>query len=339
MRKEILVLCLLLSACFAFSQEAPKEAPKNNEIYGATWFEYDLSGTRYDAGVAGDFTFTKLRLGLNATLTDNVKSFFEFDPRNAEFRLAYVSWVPVENLTLSAGKYPKVFAQVDGVIYGSRITAVGIKYAVPGTGWAALQMGNDADIAFFSGTKLAYPGTSAKTEFKTGVQGQENLKILPAIAFKPDLGTDLSLEIGGNAEIVANNFVLNSTKDGTSLDAYLTASAYGLTLGVEYTHANVFQDKDEQNGTFYAKLSYAASPIFTPCAYLVCDKLLADTADITLNVELPVNLTKELKLNLLGAYAISGLNSMERAVQGNPTPDEKDWTLGFRVDYSYSSKF
>jgi hypothetical protein len=334
MRKKILALCLLLAAGFAFSQEAPK----NNEIYGVTWFEYDLSGTRYDAGIAGDFTFTKLRVGLNAALADNVKSFFEFDPRNGEFRLAYANWVPVENLTLSAGKYPKVFAQVDGVIYGSRITAVGAKYAIPGTGWAALQMGNDADISFFSGTKLAYPGTSASTSIAPTVKGQEFLKILPAIAFKPDLG-DVSLEVGANAELVANNYVLNSTKDGTSLDGYLTVSAYGASVGVEYTNSNVFQDKDEQDRTLYVKLAYKVSPIFTPCAYLVCDNIQKDPADITLNVELPVSLTDNLRFNLLGAYAISGLNSMERAVQGEPKPDEKDWTLGFRIDYSYSAKF
>jgi hypothetical protein len=112
MKRLLVIGVLVLMAAAAFAQDAPK----NNEIYGAVWFDYDASGVRFSntaafSPTASDFSFSRIRFGLRNTLADGVKTWFEFDPRNLEFRQVNIDWSPLPNLDLIAGKQSKLFAQ------------------------------------------------------------------------------------------------------------------------------------------------------------------------------------------------------------------------------------
>ena len=136
MRRLFVIAVLTLMAAAAFAQDAPK----NNEIYGAVWLDYDASGARLgDAPgspvTASNFSFSRMRFGLRNTLADNVKSWFEFDPRNLEFRQVNVDWSPVAGLDLVAGKQAKLFAQNNDWIFGDRTLGLQARYTLPGLGW------------------------------------------------------------------------------------------------------------------------------------------------------------------------------------------------------------
>ena len=133
MRKLLVIGVLALIAAAAFAQDAPK----NNEIYGTVWLDYDASGARFDntapfSTTASDFSFSRIRFGLRNTLADGVKSWFEFDPRNLEFRQVNVDWSPIANLDLIAGKQSKLFAQNNDWIFGDRTLGIQARYALPG---------------------------------------------------------------------------------------------------------------------------------------------------------------------------------------------------------------
>ena len=134
MRKLLVIGVLALIAAAAFAQDAPK----NNEIYGTVWLDYDASGARFDntapfSTTASDFSFSRYRFGLRNTLADGVKSWFEFDPRNLEFRQVNVDWSPIANLDLIAGKQSKLFAQNNDWIFGDRTLGIQARYALRGS--------------------------------------------------------------------------------------------------------------------------------------------------------------------------------------------------------------
>ena len=162
MRKLLVVGVLALIAAAAFAQEAPK----NNEIYGVVWLDYDASGARFGNAsgfpvTASDFSFSRMRFGLRNTLADSVKTWFEFDPRNLEFRQVNADWSPVSGMDLIAGKQSKLFAQNNDWIFGDRTLGLQARYAMPGIGWAGIIVGNDADITNLSSKKLGWEGTAS----------------------------------------------------------------------------------------------------------------------------------------------------------------------------------
>ena len=355
MRKLLVIGILVLMAAAAFAQEAPM----NNEIYGAVWLDYDASGARFSnaAGfpiTASDFSFTRMRFGLRNTLADNVKTWFEFDPRNLEFRQVNLDWSPLSGFDLIAGKQSKLFAQNNDWIFGDRTLGIQARYAMPGLGWAGIIVGNDADIANVSSKKFGWEGTSSTTvtvtEANPGV-----VKIYPQITVKPDLGKDIGLEAGVNAEIAGDKLgITNPT--GTSINGYVVVSGYGASLTAEYTFVNVNDSNTgNQDMVLYTKLAYNAGMV-VPTGYFVVDNLAGtntkatgtftndSTPNATIMFELPINATKDLVFDPFFSYAVSGYNLMEYFAQGySPAQISafplNDWTFGLRIKYALSTKW
>lgn len=360
MRKLFVSAVLTLVAAAMFAQEAPKPEPPRNEIYGAVWLDYDASGARFSNPgtlpvVFSDFSFSRTRLGLRNTLSDGVKTWFEFDPRNLEFRQVNVDWSPVSGLDLIAGKQSKLFAQQNDWVFGDRTLGIQARSTVPGLGWAGIIVGNDADITNLSSKKLGWEGTA-----NTSITGSINevnpgdLKIYPQITARPDLG-DIGLEVGVNAEINATKMTLSSPT-GSSLDAYALVSGFGASLAVEYTFVN-FNDSNNanQDHVLYTRLAYNAG-VVVPTLYFVVDNLAGNatttvgsfknnsTPNATIMVELPVNATKDLVIDPFFSYGVTGYNLMEYYVQGYSAADlsnfpKNDWTAGLRIKYSISTKW
>ena len=356
MRKLLVAGVFALMAAVAFAQETPK----NNEIYGAVWLDYDASGARLaNNGVNGypvtasDFSFSRMRFGLRNTLADNVKTWFEFDPRNLEFRQVNLDWSPIANFDFIAGKQSKLFAQNNDWIFADRTLGLQAKYAVPGIGWAGLQVSNTADITNLSSKKLGWegPGTTSTnitvTEANPGI-----LMVYPQITVKPDLGKDYGLEVGLNAEVAGDQLgITNPT--GTSINAYALVSGYGAALAVEYTFVNVNDSTTaHQDQVLYTRLSYNAG-IVVPTAYFVVDNMAGNstkqfgsfldvaTPSATIMLELPINATNDLVFDPFFSYGVSGYNLMEYFAQGwnASTFPENDWTFGLRIKYALSAKW
>ena len=293
-----------------------------------------------------------MRFGLRNTLADNVKTWFEFDPRNLEFRQVNLDWSPITGLDLIAGKQSKLFAQNNDWIFGDRTLGIQARYTMPGIGWAGIIFGNNADINNLSSKKLGWESvsggsiTSSITETNPGV-----VMIYPQITAKPDLGKDIGLEVGVNAEIAADKLgITNPT--GSSLNGYAIVSAYGATLAAEFTYTN-FNDSStaNQDTVLYTRLSYNAGMV-VPTVYFVVDNLAgtntkaigsftnSSTPNSTIMIELPVNATKDLVIDPFFSYATSGYNLMEYYAQGwSATFPQNDWTAGLRIKYAISSKW
>ncbi|HTO21820.1 MAG TPA: hypothetical protein VMQ10_05020, partial [Spirochaetia bacterium] len=158
MKKLLLIAGLALLASVAFAQNAPA-----NEIYGQVWLDYDLSGAQVGnlaglpSAVGSNFNFSRVRFGLRNTLADNVKTWFEFDPRNLEFRQVNADWSPMAGLDIIAGKQSKLFAQQNDWVFGDRTLGLQARYAMPGLGWAGIIVGNDATITNVSSKKIQWP--------------------------------------------------------------------------------------------------------------------------------------------------------------------------------------
>ena len=188
MRRLFGIAVLALMAAAAFAQDEPK----NSEIYGAVWLDYDASGARLGnaAGfpmTTSNFSFSRLRFGLRNTLADNVKTWLEFDPRNLEFRQVNVDWSPVAGFDLIAGKQGKLFAQNNDWLFSDRTLGLQARYSMPGLGWAGIQVGNAADITNVSSKKLGWESTSSTpitlVEIKPlgdydGLNGWDNLQVV-----------------------------------------------------------------------------------------------------------------------------------------------------------------
>jgi hypothetical protein len=341
MRKLILIGALVLFAATAFAQTAPAT---NYEIYGSANFDYMMTGTEWSMQTVpyGNFTFSRLRVGLRAQLGDGVKSSFEFDPRNVEFRQAYIDWVAMENLTLTIGKTNTLFEQISW--YGAaRMYVVGAKYAMPGTGWIGLQVGNKSDITFTSGSYLGYPTLSTAPGATVAIAYKQDpwAYVFPAIVFKPDLGKDITIEVGAEGQLVPQQIGAPSPT-GASIDGYFTVAGFGLTFTNEFTWMNLNNsDSTKQELTYYAQLTYNAG-VVSPTVYFVTDvmKDFDNNPNSAIGFELPILVAKNLKINPMFSYAIANYN----AFQGNNATvsglyQKNDWAVGIRFDYSYSIKF
>jgi hypothetical protein len=339
MKKQLLIGALVLIAASVFAQTAPAT---NYEIYGSTWFDFQQSGTELDLHqpLVSNFTFSKVRIGFKAQLADGVKSTFEFDPRNGEFRHAYIDWVPMDNLTLTLGKTYTNFEQIIAVYGGSRMLLAGVKYAIPGFGWVGLQVANKSDIAYLSGNYLIFPTTTAVKTTAEDVKQDPLLYMFPAVVFKQNLG-DFALEVGAESQIVPQE-VGNVNPNDLGLDGYFTVSGFGFTFTNEFAALKLnAKDTDTREFTYYAQLTYNAGMV-SPTIYFVADatKDFSNHPDAAIGLELPITVAKNFKINPLFSYAVSGFNAFE----GNYAIvshlyNRHDWTLGVRFDYSYSAKF
>jgi len=340
MRKLLLIGVLVLLAAAAFAQNAPAT---NYEIYGSTFFDYQLSGTELGFGTPAysNFTFSKLRIGLRAQLDEGLKSTLEFDPRNGEFRHAYIDWVPTEGFTVTAGKTFTNFQQIVAIYGAGRMYLVGAKYAVPGLGWIGLQVANKSDITYISGNYLIFPAPAAaahQTELWQYVQ-DPNLYLFPAVVFKPDLG-DIKLEVGAESQMLPQQIAQNNT--GLSLDGYFTVSAYGFTFTNEFTWFNLNDSNSaNQEYTYYAQLTYNAG-IVAPTVYLLTDakKDFSNNPDTAIGAELPIQVAKNFKITPLFSMAVANYDAFEgyNAIKDH-LYNANDWTFGIRFDYSFSVKF
>jgi len=364
MKKLFALAVLALIAVATFAQEAPK----NNEIYGVVWFDYDGTGARLSNApgfplTASDFSFTRMRFGMRNTLADGVKTRFEFDPRNLEFRQVNLDWSPIAGFDLIAGKQSKLFAQINDWLFGDRTLGIQARYAMPGLGWAGIIVGNDADIGNLTSKAFGFEGTTSVSTItlKLTMANPGVVKIYPQITAKPDLGKDIGLEVGVNAEIAADQ--LGATQPGfpkgSSLDGYVIVSGYGASFTAEYTYYD-FNDANSGNvdNILYTRLSYKAGFV-TPTAYFVVDNLTGtstgkinstinfnnnSTPNATIMVELPFNATKDLVIDPFFAYAVAGDNLLEYYAQGWSATQlanfpNNDWALGLRIKYAISAMF
>ena len=342
MRKLLLIGTLALIAAAAFAQTAAP-APTTFEIYGSTFFDYQMSGTEWAWATPGlaDFTFSKLRFGFRAQLNDSVKSFFEFDPRNAEFRLAYIDWTAMPGLTITAGKTFTDFQQIVAIYGAGRNYLVGAKYAIAGLGWINLQVGNKSDLGFLSGNYLIFPQPTASSNTGVNVVQDPWLYVWPAIVAKPDLGPDLSLEVGVESQM-RPQLIGAANPTALDLDAYFTIAAAGFTFTNEFTYFNINDSNTaNQELTYYAQLTYTAGMV-APTVYLVTDtkKDFTNNPNTAIGIELPITVAKNFVINPLFSYAISNYNAFEgnNAIVKN-FYNKNDWTFGVRFSYSYSQKF
>ena len=356
MKKLLLIAGLALLASVAFAQNAPA-----NEIYGQVWLDYDLSGAQVGnlaglpSAVGSNFNFSRVRFGLRNTLADNVKTWFEFDPRNLEFRQVNADWSPMAGLDIIAGKQSKLFAQQNDWVFGDRTLGLQARYAMPGLGWAGIIVGNDATITNVSSKKIQWPAGPTASNITETFANPSFVMIYPQVTVKPDLGTDMSFEAGVNAEINATKLGWTSPT-GSSLDAYALFSGYGASVAVEYTFKN-FNDTNSanQDHVLYTRVGYNLG-FATPTAYVVVDNLLGNntgatgsftnnsTPNATVMLEVPFNATKDLVIDPFFSYAVSGYNLLTYYVQGYSAGQisvwpTSDWAAGLRIKYSLSGKF
>jgi hypothetical protein len=338
MRKLLLLSALVLIAASAFAQTAPVT---NYEIYGSTFFDYQMSGTEwgYNQPALANFTFSKLRIGFRAVLADGLKSTLELDPRNGEFRHAYIDWVPVENLTLTFGKTYTNFEQIVAYYGGSRMLQAGAKYAIPGFGWVGLQFANKSDIGYRSGNDLIFPPLNGTASTAATIKQDSLLYMFPAVVVKQDLG-DIKLEVGAESQIVPQ-LVGNDNPTGLGLDGYFTVAGFGFTFTNEFAWLNV-NDKVKTNKEFqyYAQITYNAGMI-SPTIYLVTQAKdnFSNDPNTAIGVEIPITVAKNFKINPMFSYAIANQNAFEGNYGIAGAYDKNDWTLGLRFDYSFSAKF
>jgi hypothetical protein len=340
MRKLLLLSALVLIAASAFAQTAPAT---NYEIYGSTYFDYQMSGTELGMHqpLVSNFTFSKVRIGFKAQVADGVKSTLEFDPRNGEFRHAYIDWVPMDNLTLTVGKTFTNFEQIIAIYGGSRMLLAGARYAIPGFGWVGLQVANKSDIGYLSGNYLIFPPpTTVKTTAANIVQ-DPLLYLFPAVVYKQALG-DINFEVGAESQIVPQE-IGNVVPNDLGLDGYFTVSGFGFTFTNEFAALKLNnKDTTTHEFTYYAQLTYNAG-IVSPTIYFVADttKDFSNSPNAAIGLELPITVAKNFKINPLFSYAISGYNAFEGnyAISKPSYYNRHDWTLGLRFDYSYSAKF
>jgi hypothetical protein len=307
-----------------------------------------MSGTEWATSnpTMSNFTFSKLRFGFRAQLADNLKSTFEFDPRNGEFRHAYIDYTAMPGLTLTFGKTFMDFQQIVAIYGGGRMLLVGARYMIPGFGWINLQAGNKSDISSISGNYIIFPPLSTGTPYPTHQQEgwtykqDPNIYLMPALVFKPDLGTDLRLEVGAEGQF--NPQYAGGQKVGSvGLDGYVTVAGFGFTFTNEFTAQNLNLVSDSKEYTYYAQLTYAMGTI-APTVYFVTDvkKDFSNDPNTAIGVEFPITVAKNFKINPLFSYAIANYDAFEG---NNAIVDHlyntKDWTLGVRFDYSYSAKF
>jgi len=242
MKKLLFIAGLALLASVAFAQSAPA-----NEIYGQVWTDYDASGVlvgnvaNEPSAAGANFNFSRMRFGLRNTLADGVKTWFEFDPRNLEFRQVNLDWAPVTGLDVIVGKQSKLFAQYNDWIFGDRTLGIQARYSLPGLGWAGIIVGNNADITNLSSKKVQWPGAPgapaplADAAKSLVFLNPTDVMVYPQITVKPDLGKDMSVEVGLNGEIDATK-AGQTTPTGSSLGAYALFSGYGVSAAVEYTY-------------------------------------------------------------------------------------------------------
>lgn len=348
MRKLALIGVWALVSALAFAQNAP--APTNFDVYGSTFFDYQQSGTEWEQStpIISNFTFSKLRFGFRAQINDNVKSTLEIDPRNGEFRHAYIDWAAMPGLTVTAGKTFTDFQQIVAIYGGGRMLLLGAKYQIPGLGYVNLQLGNKSDISFISGNYIIFPGTStttpkgsstpAQTELLTYKQ-DPNIYFMPAIVAKPDLG-DLSLEAGAEAQINPQ-YIGGQKVSSLGLDGYFTLGMMGFTFTNEFTAQGLNMTNVNQELTYYAQLTYTTGSI-APTVYFVTDvmKDFSNDPNTAIGIEFPITIAKNFKINPLFSYAIANYDAFEgnNAISQH-LYDKNDWTLGVRFDYSFSQKF
>ncbi len=341
MKKHLFIGALVLVAASAFAQTAPVT---NYEIYGSTFFDYQMSGTEWGLNqpALGNFTISKLRLGFRAQLADGLKSTLELDPRNGEFRHAYIDWVPMDNLTLTLGKTYTNFEQIVAIYGGARMLLAGVKYAIPGLGWAGLQVGNKSDISFISGNYMIFPPLAAGASQTQTLKYQQDpwLYFIPAIVVKPDLGPDIKLEVGAESQMIPQQVGMTKPT-GISVDGYFTVSAYGFTFTNEFAALNINDVAAKHELTYYAQLTYSAG-VVAPTIYLVTDTLVdfSNNPNTAIGVELPIQVARNFKINPMFSYAIANFNAFEgnNAVSAG-FYDKNDWTFGVRFDYSFSARF
>ena len=351
MKRLVSICALALLAAAAFAQSAP--APKY-EIYGSTFFDYQVSGTELamTTPALSDFTFSKLRFGFRAQIADTLKSTFEFDPRNGEFRHAYVDWTPVSGLTVTAGKTFTNFEQIVAIYGAGRMYLLGAKYAIPGLGWAGLQVANKSDISYISGNYLIFPpetlptltppATTYNQQENWIYQQDPNIYLIPAIVFKPDLGKSFSLEVGLESQMSLQQMTA-TTPTGLSADAYFTLAGFGATFTNEFAWINLNNTTvSKQELTYYAQATYASGAI-APTVYFVADAPKGDftnSPNAAIGVEFPITVATNFKINPLFSYAVAGYDPFEgnNAIKDH-LYNQNDWTFGIRFDYSYSAKF
>jgi hypothetical protein len=341
MKNRLLIGTLVLVSALASAQTAPAT---NYEIYGSTYFDYQMTGTElgFNQPALSNFTFSKLRFGFRAQLADGLKTTLELDPRNGEFRHAYIDWIPMENLTLTLGKTYTNFEQIIAYYGGGRMLQAGVKYAIPGFGWIGLQVANKSDISFASGNDIIFPPLAGGATQTLKYQQDPLLYMFPAIVAKPDLGPDIKLEVGAESQIVPQ-LVGNDNPTGLGLDGYVTVAAYGFIFTTEFAWLNVNDKVDtNQEYTYYAQLTYNAGMV-SPTIYFVTDvkKDFSNDPNTAIGIELPITVAKNFKINPMFSYAIANYNAFEGnyAIKAPNLYDKNDWTLGVRFDYSFSAKF
>lgn len=376
MKKLLAAFSALALAAFAFADGSAPASTQNTEIYGQTWFEYGYSEKQASTLAAdkatsnfGSFTFgapngDKVRVGIRESILPNLKAQLELDVVTMDLKQANVAYVPMDGLTIKAGRMNKLFAQVNSAIYQSRWQGVNTVYDF-GTGYVGFGVGNEIDQSY---TKFYPYGTSSSTNsYASSYSKQPYTKVEPAIAYRVLNDKDLKLEIGANAEFgIAKSDIATATgksKDGSAaitaanqkdiktftsaVDGYLSLYANGLIASAELTYTGLEQSNKSQNDayddgynawlrpTFFGQLAYKMGNV-TPTVTYVRDTNWTKN-DSTVNFEAPCTIANGLVINPLFSYAIAGYNYNDNVYNANS--DRHDWTLGLRVDYKFSSKF
>jgi hypothetical protein len=372
MKKLLAAFSALALAAFAFADGSAPASTQNTEIYGQTWFEYGYSEKQASTLAAdkatsnfGSFTFgapngDKVRVGIRESILPNLKAQLELDVVTMDLKQANVAYVPMDGLTIKAGRMNKLFAQVNSAIYQKRWQGVNTVYDF-GSGYVGFGVGNEIDQKY----PTVYPyGTK---DSLTYASLQPYTKFEPAVAYRVFNDKDLKLEVGANGEFgFAKSDIPTSSatsKDGTakitaanqqniktltsSVDGYVCLYASGLSASAELTYLNLEQSNKNQDDaytdgydvwkrpTFFGQLAYKMGNV-TPTVTYVWDTNWTKN-DSTVNFEAPCTIANGVVINPLFSYAIAGYNYNDNVYYANS--DRHDWTLGLRVDYKFSSKF
>ncbi len=138
-RISVLLFLGLAIAGFVFAEDA-----KNSELYTKTSLGYNLSGSVMDPLSIGNFSFSKVRVGLKTNLAERLSLLTEVDLRYGELRLALFEITPIDNLTFTGGKIFKNFASQEWAYGGGRYLGLGAKYNF-GIGYVSAQIGSEVD--------------------------------------------------------------------------------------------------------------------------------------------------------------------------------------------------
>ncbi len=358
-------ICLTLAALaliagIASAQAAAPAAPavpvQNTEIYGAAFFDYYQTQNKTDKGYLGNWYFNKARIGLKTNVADNVKFSTELELATFDLRLAYLDWMPTKDITVTGGKVFKNYAPLSQ-FYGSRFMAAGVKYNY-GAGLVGFQLGNPADESNATYKTSTYGNVSATTSTAgsqtVGNSGlvvwapQKDVMFDPMVSFNAIATDDMKLTLSANGEFdYFQTKTLAKTKLATaksnlfkSVDGSAVLTTQGFTVSTELTDQYLGEDKNDV--TLWAKVAYAAGA-FNPCAYVLVDNLAANKkyatqdgkttgrTDATLTVELPYTVAKNFQVNPMFSKALVGHSYYDGI--------DKDWTIGLRMQYAFSSKF